>query len=426
MKFRLLIVFAIMVSTIAIVSPKNDPSTALAHPTSQDSLFFVDYRHLDGGDDGVALIDFDPESETFGEIMQMVDIGEGVLPHHLYFNRDESRLYTTALGGENLYEIVLEHDDGTPTIDEIVSIDTGGNIVGEDIYFTEDGTQYWVTFMGGLGGDQGGSVGVFDAETNELIDTIVAPVSDDPESDEPFILYPHGISANEDLGYVMVTSTIHYDLTTGIGNTSTLIDIETHEVLETYLVADSIEDFSSPVEVLLLRDEFPDYALVSTMIGGDIWIAEFDEETGIFGNFAKAFDGSEYDLGWTLEFYIGPGDDPDSDDDKLLYVSHAQPGVINVFSLDNLPELTLVKTLPADAGAHHMAFFTTQSGREAMVVQNNLLNLNDPFPYLNAGTLMVVDIHSGEVLGELDLPEMYNLMPESIEKATGHGHYYHH
>lgn len=419
--FIFITMLAIFGGAVAGLNPSSEAGPA------QNGYFFVDYRHLDGGEDGVALIDLDPESPTFGQILQQMPIGDGVLPHHLYFNQSEDRLYTTALGGASLYEIKLDFENPImPRITEVIEVDTEGSFVGEDIYFTEDGSEYWVTFMGGLGGDQGGSVGVFDAETNELLETIVAPVPDDLNSDEPFILYPHGISANEELGYVMVTSTIHYDLATGVGNTTTLIDMETREVVETYLVADSVDDLSSPVEVLLLRNEFPDFALVNTMIGGDIWVAGFNEETGIFDDFTKAYEGEDNGTGWALEFYIGPGDDPESDDDKYLYVSHAQPGQVDVYSLENLPELELVKTLPADAGAHHMAFFLTQSGREVMVVQNNLLNLNDPFPYLNAGTLMVVDIHSGEVLDSVDLPESYNLMPESIELAIGHGHYYHH
>jgi hypothetical protein len=69
-----------------------------------------------------------------------------------------------------------------------------------------------------------------------------------------------------------------------------------------------------------------------------------------------------------------------------------------------------------------MTFFDTPSGREVVVVQNNLLNLDG----LNAGTLMVVDTHSGEVLKTLDMKTDYGLMPESIEAAFGHGHDVHH
>jgi hypothetical protein len=219
----------------------------------------------------------------------------------------------------------------------------------------------------------------------------------------------------------MVTSTISPDLST-IGNTVTFIDMETNEPVQTSLVAESWDDLSMPVEVLLLRDEFPAYALTTTMTGGDIWIAPYDEETGQFGEFSEAFDGAANNLSVALEFYIGPGEDPESDEDKLLYVSFAVPGVVNAYSLDNLPELELVKSFEADEGSHHMAFFKSASARELLVVQNNLLNIPDQ----NAGTLSIFDIHSGELGETLAMAEDTGLMPESIESALGNAHFYHH
>ncbi|MBZ0293400.1 MAG: hypothetical protein K8L99_12605 [Anaerolineae bacterium] len=388
-----------------------------------NGLFFVDYRNLNGGADGVALVNLDPESESFGEFLQTFELGEGVLPHHLYYNHDQSRLYNTTLAGEFLYELMVERDEnGMPTITGVTPIDTGESIVGEDMFFSEDGDFFWTTFIGGLGGERDGSIGIFDAQTNELVDTIVAPEPGNPSNGQPFILYPHGISANEALGYMLVTSTAHPDLTTGIGNTVTLIDMETNEPVQTVLVAESWEDLSEPVEVLMLRDGLPSYALATTVYGGDVWIAPFDEETGRLGEFTEAFDGSANGLLVALEFYIGPGDDPESDEDQLLYVSFAVPGVVNAYSLDNLPELELVKTYQAEPGTHHFGFFLTETGREAMVIQNNLLNGEG----INAGTLTIVDIHTGEQLGRLDLALDEGLMPESIESAMGNAHFLHH
>lgn len=400
---------------------------AVAHEgqggVAESGLFFVDYTNLGEGADGVVLMNLDPESADFGQIIQQVELGEGVVPHHLYYNSDQSRLYNTALRGPFLYELILERDvDGVPTITDVITLDTGNNIVGEDMYFSKDGSRFWMTFMGGSGGDKDGTVGMFDAVTNELLETIVAPVPDDAASTEPFIMYPHGISANEDLGYMLVTSTQHPDGVTGAGNTVTLIDMETNNPVQTQLVGASLDDVSMPVEVLLLRDEFPAYALATTIGGGDIWIAPQDEETGLLGDFTEVFDGGAQQLGVALEFYVGPGLDTESDEDKLLYVSFAAPGVIKVFSLENLPELVELKTLPAEAGAHHMAFFKTESGREVMVVQNNLLNVEG----INAGTLTIVDIHSGELLGKVDMPQEYGLMAESIESAFGNAHFVHH
>lgn len=98
------------------------------------------------------------------------------------------------------------------------------------------------------------------------------------------------------------------------------------------------------------------------------------------------------------------------------------PGVVNAYRLDNLPELELVRTFRAETGAHHFGFFLTESGREAMVIQNNLLNGEG----INAGTLTIVDIHTGEQLGKLDLTADHGLMPESLESAMGNAHFVHH
>ncbi|SKA45709.1 hypothetical protein SAMN04488128_10779 [Chitinophaga eiseniae] len=377
----------------------------------QQTLFFIDYRHLAGGNDGIAVMELDPESPDFGKILHKTELGKGVLPHHLYFNRDEKKLYTTALGGSFLYELKMEwNHEGYPVIYQVNPINTGGNTVGEDIFFTRNG-QYWVTFMGGQGGLRDGSVGVFNAQNNQLIKTISSSIDTNPDK---FIMYPHGISMFEDKGLAMVTSTIHPDLTSGVGNTCTLIDMQTFNIIKTYRVADSANDLSSPVEVLLLRNEYPPYALANTMIGGDIWMASFNAEARQYSEFKRVLKGASKGLGWALEFYIA--------DDKRMYVTFGQPGKILVFDLNYLPELRQVRTLPADKGAHHMAFFKTKSGRSVVAVQNNLLNL----PNLNAGTIDVVDINTGEKLGTVDMRNKYQLLPESIEGTLGKAHYMHH
>ncbi|MCT2560791.1 hypothetical protein [Chryseobacterium herbae] len=376
-----------------------------------DSSFYIDYRSLKGLQDGVAVIELDPEAPNFGHISSKLELGVGVLPHHLYYNQGANKLYTTALGGSYLYQIKTEKDkNGQPKLVSATPINTGENTVGENLFFTNDG-RYFMTFMGGAGGPKDGSVGVFNANNNQLIKTIKAPIQANPNQ---FIMYPHGISVNEEKGIMMVTSTIHPDLTTGMGNTCTLLDMNTYELKETYLVADSQTDLSSPVEVLLLRGKFPQYALATTMLGGDIWIAPYNAATKKYDAFSKIFDGSTQGLGWALEMYI--------DDNSKLYVSFADPGKVLVFDISNLPQLKLLKTLTADKGAHHMVFFTTKKGKEVVAVQNNLLDI----PNLNSGTISVIEIQTGKTLGTVDLRTKYGILPESIEGTNGPGSYMHH
>ncbi|MEG0926111.1 MULTISPECIES: hypothetical protein [Chryseobacterium] len=378
---------------------------------SHNSSFYIDYRSLNGLSDGIAVIELDPEAPNFGNISSKLELGIGVLPHHLYYNNNAKKLYTTALGGSYLYEVKTGEDqNGLPKLINAKPIDTGENTVGENLFFTNDG-RFFMTFMGGAGGPKDGSIGVFNANSNQLIKTIKAPIQDNPNK---FIMYPHGISINEDKGLMMVTSTIHPDLTTGVGNTCTLLDLNTYEIKETYQVADSQTDMSAPVETLLLRGKFPQYALATTMLGGDIWIAPYNAATQKYDAFTKVFEGSTHGLGWTLEMYI--------DDTNKLYVSFADPGKVLVFDLSNLPQLTLLKTFNADKGAHHMAFFKTRSGKEVVAVQNNLLNI----PNLNSGTINVIDINTGQNLGTVNLRTRYGILPESIEGTNGPSNYMHH
>ncbi len=384
----------------------NHPSTP-----SRESVFFIDYRSIDGKPDGMAVIELDPESLEFGKIKNKLEMGVGVLPHHIYYDNTAKKLYTTALGGNYLYQITTAvDDDGYPLLVSATPINTGTNTVGENIFFTTD-NRYFVTFMGGDGSLTGGSVGVFNATTNQLLHTISGSIEDNPTK---YIMYPHGISINESKNLMMVTSTIHPDLTSGVGNTTTLIDLTTYNLIKTYTVADSPTDMSAPVEVLLLRGEFPQYALATTMLGGDIWIAPYNESNHQYDEFTKIFDGASHGLGWTLEMYI--------DNSKKLYVSFADPGKVLVFDISNLPQLNLVNTFDADKGAHHMSFFKTKSGKSVVAVQNNLLDI----PGINSGTISIIDLQSGATLGTVDLRTQYGIIPESIESTRGPGFYIHH
>jgi DNA-binding beta-propeller fold protein YncE len=400
-------------------------ATGLPPRSANPGLFFVDFRDIQGGADGVALIDLNPDSPTFGSILQRVDIGQGVLPHHLYFNQKERRLYTTALGGERLYELKLGRGQhGEPRIKAVEPIAVGANFVGEDMYFTEDGSRFYMTFMAGDGSPNGGSVGVFDARTNRLIETISAPFSPDAAPGAPFLRHPHGISANERLGRLLVTSTVAADGVSEIGNTIAEIDMATNQVIRTHLVAEGLDDPSMPVEVLMLRDGLAPYVLVSTIGGGDVWLAPYDEQTGVIGEFVEVVDGAAEGLGVALEFYIHT----DHHGKQELYISFAAPGVVKVYDLERLPamvaqgKLEAKRTLEAGPGAHHMAFFETEAGRELLVVQNNLLDISG----INAGSLTVIDLETGTTVTTLDLAAQYGVKAESIESAYGHGADLHH
>ncbi|MGR3614827.1 MAG: hypothetical protein ACU0BB_02140 [Paracoccaceae bacterium] len=103
----------------------------------------------------VAIVELDPESENFGALISEVEQPDMEHPlHHLYYSPN-GRLYSTGLDPKcSLAEIGLARDaSGAPEVSGIECLDTGGQMVGEDIMWTQsNGTEHmFVTFMGGRG-----------------------------------------------------------------------------------------------------------------------------------------------------------------------------------------------------------------------------------------------------------------------------------
>ncbi|WP_170517237.1 hypothetical protein [Ruegeria atlantica] len=383
----------------------------------------------------IAIIELDPESDRFGEILSEVEQPEMEHPlHHLYYSPN-GRLYATGLDPScSLAEVGLARDAaGAPVISGFTCLDTQGQMVGEDIMWANsNGQEYmFVTFMGGTGGDDGGSVGVFDPQTNEVVKVIEARKSQVGEG-APYIMYPHGISAFEDR--MVVTSTVHPDLATGVGNMLTIIDLNALEPIENIVVEkEKPLDFpSSPVEVLFARPGMhPDIEpaiLANTMFGFETWKVPYDAGSKSFGEAEVIYSGVANETAVPLEFY-GTEDE--------LFISHALPGVVKRYELAALPELVSSgPDIVADPGAHHMIFFTSASGRDLIAIQNNLLNLgngadDDPTDVdfiadLASHTISVHDLETGERLATIDFKERYNKGVDNLEGLFGSGFVHHH
>lgn len=383
----------------------------------------------------VAIVELDPESEDFGKIISEFEQPEMDHPlHHMYYS-PSGRLYATGLDPKcSLAEIGLARDSsGAPQVTGIECLDTGGQMVGEDIMWHQsNGKEYmFVTFMWGRGGDDGGSLGVFDAQTNAVVKVIEARKSQVGEG-EPFIMYPHGISAYKDR--MVITSTVHPDLATGVGNSVTIIDLNKLEPIQTITVENEkpVNFPSSPVEVLFARPSMDPAIkpaiLVNTMFGFETWQIPYNEADKTFGDPKVLYSGAQNGTAVPLEFY-GTEDE--------MFISHALPGVVKRYHLNKLPELVSSgPDITAEKGAHHMIFYTSKSGRKLIAVQNNLLNLgnaadNDPTDVdfiagLNAHTITVHDLATGELLKTVNFRERYNKGVDNVEAVFGAGFVHHH
>ena len=444
MKTTLVPIFAIALLSLTACSDKpketaTKPAEAPAKPNVEAGQGLVLLRGLPtlGTKHGVAIVELDPDAANFGAILQEVELPDLTEPlHHLYYS-PTGRLYSTGLDSKcSLAEIGLSRNaQGTAVIGAVTCLDTGGQLVGEDIIWQSAGGKdyMFVTFMGGTGLDQKdcGSVGVFDPQTNALVKIIQARKSQVPEG-APYIMYPHGISAYGDR--MVVSSTVHPDMTSGVGNAITVIDLNTLEAIQNIVVEDAkpVGFPSAPVEVLFVRPSIvpgvQPAVLVNTMMGFETWKVPYSEADKSFGAPVKLYDGAKSGTGVPLEFYGSATE---------LFVSHGVPGVVKRYALASLPEFVPSGAdITSGAGAHHMIFFTTAAGRKVIAIQNNLLNLgnkadNDPtdvdfIAKLNANSITVHDLQSGNVIAGVNFKDRYKKGVENVEALFGPGFVHHH
>jgi hypothetical protein len=444
MKVAFVPMIAVMLLGITACSGKPEdtatkPSDAPAQRNVEEAQGLVLLRGLPtlGTVHSVAIVELDPDAANFGAILQEVELPDLVEPlHHLYYS-PTGRLYSTGVDLKcSLAEIGLSRNaQGTATIGDVTCLDTGGQQVGEDmIWQTVNGKDYmFVTFMGGTGVDQPdcGSIGVFDPQSNALIKIIEARKSKVAKG-APYIMYPHGMSAYGDR--MVVGSAVHPDLKTGIGNAIAVIDLNTLEPIQNIVVEDAkpVGFPSSPVEVLFVRPSIvpgvQPAVLVNTMFGFEVWKVPYNEADKSFGTPVKEYDGVTSGTGVPLEFYGNATE---------LFVSHALPGVVKRYKLASLPELVPSgEDIKAEAGAHHMIFFTTAAGRKVIAIQNNLLNLgnkddNDPtdvdfIAKVNDHSITVSDLQTGDRIAQVNFKERYKKGVENLEALFGSGFVHHH
>lgn len=328
--------------------------------------------------EGIAVIDVDPNSKTFGDIVADISLPANLIGHHIFYNRDMSKAYITALGQGWIYVMDMKALDY-----RLKKVPVPGCVVGEDVIFSGDNSTWYMTCMGS------DNIIVGDVATDEVKSTIKLP--------RP---YPHGIAINDEIDRILVTNTIKHDLTDP-GETITAIEASTRTPLDSYKLSDKPSPSGvSPVEVLFVPGANPPLAYVTVMFGGTLWTATWNEAKQDF-DVAQAYDFNGTGSGVPLEIYFGPKS-------ERMYVTTANPGHFHIFDISKDPaKPELLKTIPAAAGAHHVAF--TRDWKYGFV-QNALLNLKG----MDDGSIKVVDLEKQEVVASVDTLKNKGFNPNSI------------
>jgi len=329
--------------------------------------------------EGIAVIDVDPKSKSFGRIIQDLPLPADLVAHHIFYNRDQTKAYITALGKPELRVMDMRK---TPLGMKVVSVP--GCAVGEDVVFSQDNTKWYLTCMG----TQAMIVG--DAKTDKPVRTVKLP--------KP---YPHGIAIHDGIDRILLTSTVRATDLGDAGETITSVEASTGKVMGTYKVSKKASPAGeAPVEVLFVPGAKPPVAYVTNMYGGTLWTATWNAAKKDF-EVEQAHDFSPQKAGVPLEMYFSSKSD-------RLYVTTAKPGHLHIFDISANPSRPkLLKTMAIAEGAHHVAF--TKDWRYAYV-QNALLNL----PGMSDGSITIVDLKAEKVIGTVDTLKNKGLNPNSI------------
>jgi DNA-binding beta-propeller fold protein YncE len=332
-----------------------------------------------GRREGIAIIDVDPASKNYGKIVTDLSIPPDVVAHHIFYNKDQSKAYVTALGKGELRVIDMRQK---PYGVKVVAVPECK--VGEDVVFSDDNKRWYLTCMGSQ------NVIVGDAVADRPLRSIALP--------KP---YPHGIAIHEGIDRMLVTSTVRATDLKDAGETITVLELSTGKPLASHKVsAKPSPAGEAPVEVLFLPGSNPPVAYVTNMYGGTLWAAAWNAGKKDF-DVSQAFDFGSVKAGVPLEIYFNPKGD-------RLYVTTAKPGHFHIFDISRDPRAPrLVKSLPAAEGAHHVAF--TTDWRYAFV-QNALLSL----PGMSDGSVTVIDLGREEVVGSMDTLKKQGFNPNSI------------
>jgi DNA-binding beta-propeller fold protein YncE len=329
--------------------------------------------------EGIAVVDVNPASANYGKIVETVPLPSDLVAHHIFYNRDSSKAYVTALGKSELRVIDMSK---RPFAAKVIAVPDCA--VGEDVVFSEDNKTWYLTCMGS------GKLIIGDAVADRPTKTVDLP--------RP---YPHGVAVHNGIDRLLVTDTVRATDLKDAGESITVLEASTGKVLGMHKVSNKPSPAGeAPVEILFVPGSNPPIAYVTNMFGGTLWTATWNPQKKDF-DAAQAFDFAPVKAGIPLELYF-------NDKADRLYVTTAKPGHLHVFDISKNPgQPTLLKSIPAAEGAHHVAF--TKDGQYAYV-QNSLLNL----PGMSDGSVTVVDLAKAEVVGSINSLKDSGFNPNSI------------
>src|SRR5262249_40543519 len=154
----------------------------------------------------------------------------------IFYNRDQSKAYVTALGKGELRVIDMKK---TPYTMNVIAVPDCA--VGEDVVFSEDSKNWYLSCMGSQ------TMVVGDATTDKVVKSIKVGAP-----------YPHGIAIHNGIDRILLTSTVRASDLGDAGEVISAVEASTGKVLGTYKLSKKPSPSGeAPVEILFVPGAKP-------------------------------------------------------------------------------------------------------------------------------------------------------------------------
>ncbi len=328
--------------------------------------------------EGIAIIDLDPDSSSFGKILSDIPVSADNILHHIFYDRTMTKAYITGLA-----EPSLQVMDMTTNPFRIKKINVTGCVFAEDVIFDEANENWYLTCM------DSANFFVGNVATDEVTAEVKLPGT-----------YPHGLAVHTGIDRIIVTSTVSGDLKNADDIVSIVRASDLKRLGQKKLSLKKGQSGEAPVEILFVPGANPPTAYVTNMFGATLWALAWDSTHKDFIPH-QIYDFNEIKAGMALEMYFNEKGD-------RLYVTTASPGHFHIFDISNdILNPQLITSIPTAEGAHHVGI--TKDEKYAFV-QNSLLNL----PGLSDGSVTVIDLQERKVVKSMDTLKNAGFNPNSL------------
>lgn len=292
-------------------------------------ILYVWTRDVDGQEtDAVTVVDADPESETFGQILYMAPTGSAANEaHHFGYTADANRIFGGGLFSNKLFVYDLTKDPRRPELLRVVDLDSTGYSGPHTLYAVPSGVM--LAMLGTV--DGGGPAGLV------LVDDDGEFVEAWPQAGHegtPRFMYDVGVKP--EMNRMITSAWVHPEHAQHAGGPPpgtegkevVVWDWEKKEILQ-------VEQLDgAPLEVRWLHGADARGGFINCIVGNSVWYWEDDDGDGHI-DFHRVIDTGE---GF-------PGDMRISYDNRLLYVSLLGGNAVQQYDVSDPFQPKLIDTV---------------------------------------------------------------------------------